>query len=302
MNSSENKTFITIKEEVLEYTFNHDIQKVFDLLKDESLQYPIMKSRRTKSIYTKGQNSYEIGAEFSFDWKFCINLEIKVLDIQTYLNYKMIKYGVTCHQYKMYYEFEYQFNRCTIENNTIFKFKICYPNEGLKTTKFDLKNSYNERMDMIKNFDQYLEKNACFYQIESIMIEEKPEKIFKIVSNWEILKKCVPEICDVLIYEGEPTKVGSVLIMKLGKQSTKLAVSKIEIEESEYIIEFKGLEHEDRYYPKQDIVFKVLKIGDESYLEFKHIYFERLCDKKLKAASKEKQKILLRLKDYLINS
>jgi len=163
-----------------------------------------------------------------------------------------------------------------------------------------------ERKDILFGMDNYLNKSVLdLYQLESIIIKTDFEKLWGIVTNWKKFQSIVPFIAEKVEYIGEPTKIGSKLLLKWPSKNVDCHLKLIAVDNEQdspkrslFMECFDGTPKA----PLQNLSISIFRINQESaFLEFKHTFLEPVKFDVIQNISQDKQKILLQLRDRLEN-
>jgi len=158
------------------------------------------------------------------------------------------------------------------------------------------------RLHVLKKFDEYLNSaKEITYQTETICLDMKRICAWSIISDWSNFKKLVPFIADEVVYDGNSHTVGSKLTLKWVKKNVEcfLKVSQVNCDKKSDVWKYAmTCIKPTPEVPNQEIHFKIIKTSESScFLEFKHIFKQRVNKEIIDIIAKDKKKILLSLKE-----
>jgi hypothetical protein len=295
---------IYVKRQSMSHMFKYDINYVWDLIKDTKKTYLVDSDLRTEAVFTMGTESYIIGSEFEYNWKGACDLKMRVVDVHETPDYKRLHLKVDLVTLKLTHDFIYHLHKVTIEKGTLLNWEFVFEGEkGIQMPRLQIETWDLEKKILIKRVDSYLAKFKPvekFKQSESIVIEYPAREVFKILSDWREFQKLVPKICDEVGYVGKPSEIGSNLTLnwtnkKKAKCELKVTKCAFDEEKNQYEYSLIMIQAEPKV-PDQEVHFKVLEIDKLSYLEFLHLYTQRLPLEVEEKISKYKIQILKSLK------
>jgi hypothetical protein len=185
-----NETF-SVKKLILCHNFSHDIDTVWNFIKDIKSTFSASKSLRTDAIFKKGQESFEIGSEFSYSFKNFYQFNIVVKEVTEKDNFRKLVWLVEPEPNLGIYDYIYELYYITVEKSCYLKWTIDFHQE-IRLNKPISETIQKERQNIINLFDSYLKQNTIennVKQIESTLVTSPAEPIFKLISSEIFLKK-----------------------------------------------------------------------------------------------------------------
>lgn len=293
-----NREFVTR----VSHKFDFHIDEVFKVMtnplffKDTS---PIFENAK----FSMGEDFLKIGSELLIDEpKFILELRIKVKDIKIDNFYKML--SVT-HTYtkpnQLNCLINYHFTWNILESSTILMAETFYE-EKHDMEKLECKNrdkGRNKFFDSIKKVLVKINKNLV--QTESIIINQRIEIVWEVISDLRNFIKHVPIIGYKVEYEGDPKEIETKVHVYFQTQDREHHMKIIQVENNpdkkEYTLKFyAGIPKS----PKQNLKFSIIKVDESSCLvDFIHVYKKCVKYYLLEKISEEKKNILNLLKNSL---
>ena len=223
MDAQQNKVTVS-------YIFNHSISNVWNVIKDVRESDKILTNIRTDLKFLNGSNSYEKGSIFRFKWRKMSLITFLVDDVIDTEEYK--KLTIKCIKtdpIDMRYVFTYHLYINTTDNNTLLVWEIFLDSSYTVSNQEELcKLEMEDLFDKIDSHLTLIIKEV--YQNESIILNVKRNKLWAIISNWNILQKIVPFIADEVVYDGVPDEVDSNLTLKWVKKNVEVYLKVNEVD------------------------------------------------------------------------
>lgn len=295
---------IWVKSQKLSHRFEYDIDRVWNFIKNVKRTQEAFSDVRSEPEFTKGSESYEVGSEYSFVWRNYLRLNFIVLGIIDEKDFKQQHLKIEVDITNVRYDFIYNFYRLTSDNSTLMKWEWIFEGEkGIKLTPKHIDAVMADRKFMIERFDKYLKESAVdLIQTESDLIPCEFKYLWKIITNWSIFKKIVPDICDECSYNDDPLKVGTILTIKKDNYICMLRVTKSEMNKEKGEADYRLISIDSKpKQPQQEICFKITEINEiNCLLIFKHVYHESIKADQLRMGSKMKKKILKKLRKVVL--
>jgi hypothetical protein len=130
---------IILKNQKLNKISKLDIDTVWNLLRDFKQIFEVFKEFRREAIFTRGNNSFEIGSEFHFTWKNLLTLYFRTIEIEDKTNYKKIIMRVyKSEPINIIYDYIYSLHRITADNTTLLIWEWIYDGEGISINPFEI--------------------------------------------------------------------------------------------------------------------------------------------------------------------
>ena len=128
--------------------------------------------------------------------------------------------------------------------------------------------------------------------------------MWEIISNRSNFRKLVPFIADEVIYEGDPNTVNTNLTLRWVNKKVEcfLKVTNVSCDKKNIIWEYSMHCYQGvPLVPDQEIKFKIIRINEDScFLEFKHVFKQKLKQNILDTITQDKKKILSKLNEKII--
>jgi hypothetical protein len=307
------------------YHFSQNIEFVWDFLKDVKKTYQVLSNLRSAATFTKGSNSYELGAEFEVTWVNYRRLYNKVEKVEESDFQKILVLQI--HSEPTYQNFKIIYNlfRVSVDDSTVFKLEFKYEGDGLRILKEEQDRITEERLEMMKRIENYL-KSFGITQFESITLNCKLKHIWKIITNWKVLFKLLPELGEECHHEPnfslEEGKTFQVFWNKEKGIISDLKIKKIIYNEQENLFEFDIFNNgsvksplvenstdneifpkdcmEIKIFPKHELKFRIIKINDNfCHLEYRHVFLDSVNRDYVNKIAESKRKMLVNLKKAL---
>ncbi len=286
----------------LSYVYNHDINKVWKGVKDVSQLGKIDPNINIEVNFLKGSCSWKKGSIYTLTSLNSYQAIVEVIQAIENEEFKLIQYKSKVilpfnHEYintvSLYYD--------SILSSTKVVHELLYEEN---TDQEFIKMMNIVRNEFLKKINDYLNNSYQFFsQEESLVLELNRKCLWEIVSNWNIFKKLVPFIADLVIYDGNPQVKGTNLRLKWLKKNIEcfLKVERVSIEKDSDIWEYSLLCYKGvPAVPEQEIIFKIVRIDKYfSFLEFKHVFKQSIKSEILESISQDKKKILQTLKEKI---
>jgi hypothetical protein len=286
----------------LSFEYNHNIKKVWKAVKDIRILGKIDPNINIEVNFLKGSCSWNKGSIYTLTSLNSYQAIVEVIQVIENQEFKLIKFKNKVllpfnHEYintvSLYYD--------TIQSSTKIVHEMLYE-ENTDVEFIKMMNVL--RAEFLKKINDYLTySNEYFSQEESFVLEINRKCLWEIVSNWNILKKLVPFIADLVIYEGSPKVKGTNLRLKWLKKNIEcfLKVERVSNEIDNDVWEYSLLCYKGvPAVPEQEIIFKILRIDKNfSFLEFKHVFKQSIKNEILESISQDKKKILQTLKEKI---
>ncbi len=172
------------------------------------------------------------GSELRFRWKNMLYIFMKIEEIIDNPNYKKIKFSC----YKVYpiemkFRVIFHFYWNTVDEITLYIHEVnCEETESILIYNFQ--NNEEERKLLCKRVEKMLyEDFQNLDQTESILIKISLNKIWSVITNWNIFKLFVPNIAEEVEYIGDGKDVGTE--MKIINKS-KNSLNQLRVVKSTY--------------------------------------------------------------------
>jgi hypothetical protein len=291
--------------------FRDEMEHVYNILKDISVTSPwvnlMEENLSTDLTFTKGENSYEVGNEFYCLWKKILRVYFRVVEMSISEDSAICRW----HVYKsdpvdIPYFFSYYFQRNTEDNSTVLQVESLFCNREFNMSRQDIEMIQEERKTMY----QILEK--CVFQCEKINLQNESigiktniMNISRILLNFKLFHKMVPIICERVDYKGEEVDEDTNIKFHWEgrvKMSIDIKIKKILRDDTRTLIIYEcsdGRQH----VPAQQVEWEVIRVDEEnSFINFRHNFTEKINKKMLDSISREKKLILQNLKKAVENS
>lgn len=281
------------------YVFNYSIERIWDTITNIETHASFYKDWLEYLIPIKGKSYKELGTTIEFCWKGRFTVELIVKEVVDTPYYKRVQlYSQKIDPLDFKYSITYHMHWNTLEKTTLFIHELKFDDEQAMTN-INAELNYKDKMTLFKYIDEYLGRSTKdLKQSESIIIDRKMEKVWKIITNWNLLRKYVPSFADTVVYEGDPLDIGTKMhVYKKGVENHLLVVkSEVSEEKCEYVLRcFKGVPNA----PKQDIQFLLAKAGNMTFLVFNQNFLQPIKHNMLNDMTKDKKFILMELKNKL---
>ena len=246
-----------------------------------------------------------MGAEFKITWNNYRSIFVRVDEVVEEEHYKRLVQNINTEPTDMEYSFVYHFYKVSIDDSTCLKLEITYEGgKGVQMKRSHMEALSQEREDMMKRFQHYFNKvyKAQCKQFESLIYDCKVKDLWKIVTNWKIFKKLVPEICEEIQHNNDNTSDNFTVVWN----KTKSKISSMKVLKSEYNENDNIYEHNLLCFnnppeiPDQELHFKIIKVNNcMCLLEYKHVFLMNVDSESLSKVSAGKKNILLKLKNSI---
>jgi hypothetical protein len=304
MEEKDTEEMLNIKYQTFVYKFNQNIEVVWDFVKDMDKTYKVLSDLRSETIFTKGNNSYEVGAEFNITWGHYRRLFSKVEEVKETDFHKMLVYEIESEPTYQKFKFIYNLFKTSVDDSTILKLEFKYEGEGLKIQKQQQEYITQERLEMMKRIENHL-NTIEHEQFESITLNCRLKHLWKVITNWKVLFKLVPKVGEECIHDNDfSLEVGKTfrVIWSLEKcLASTMKIIKVNFDETNNLFEFSLLNSsEDCKFPLQEIHFKITQINkDYCFLEYKHKFLDPVKKEYISKITESKRNMLTKLKKAL---
>jgi hypothetical protein len=285
--------------------FRDDLKNVFEILKDARITNDIVNRKIDKDTFsdiyfTKGSTSYEIGAKWSFIYRK--QLKIYVTLVECTYNKDSAHLAWYCYKTEpldIPYKYTYDLIRNTEDNTTLVKVATKFIYENIQISDKEKQQMLDDRVYAYKVIEKCVHTMAKMKtQVESISIKADFEKISELLLNLKLLQKTVPSICDKVDYEGDKISENmDVKFLWVEKVSMTVDIKIKSISQKPY---WTTLVYEcsdgSQSVPSQVVEWQAIKMEDRCFLNFTHTFKDGVNRKTLELISKDKKKILLKLK------
>lgn len=296
---------LLIKKHTNSHIFKDTIQRVWYLVRDQVKTDKIFQDFRSPVKFLKGENTYEIGNEFSFLYMKEAELVFRCDEVIEEENFKKILWKVQPNQYKIKYDFVYSLYSNTLDKSTVMIWEIIYEKEAMPIPRKLKEVDDIIRADMLGRLDYYLRKNSDnLFQIESVIINEEREKVWNIITNWSKLQKIVPTLADEVLYDGDPLSVNTKCKLQWNTKNMEFNIKVKKVlkenptDDWEYVLEcYDGRPK----VPLQELHFKLIHLPElkYTYLQFQHVFKEPLKYEMIESIIKDKKNILSSVRKHL---
>ena len=289
--------------ETLSYVYNHSISNVWNLVKDINEISKALTQLKSGIKVKTDSNSFQLETNLSTDYKHTLTLNHISKEVIDQEDNKKITFS--CNSSSLtdqIFSITYMLFVDSIDNNTLLIQEIIF-NESINTNS--LKKEISLQKEIIKKFHEYLNtKTVEIRQIESIVIDINRNCLWEIISNWSNFRKLVPFIADEVIYEGDPNTVNTNLTLRWVNKKVEcfLKVTNVSCDKKNIIWEYSMHCYQGvPLVPDQEIKFKIIRINEDScFLEFKHVFKQKLKQNILDTITQDKKKILSKLNEKII--
>jgi hypothetical protein len=280
------------------HVFTEDIEHIFSLYKTVKHFKGIHGSFIEKIDYMNSTGeSFTVGSIYSFTWKNSFPVKILIEDIvetPTVKSLQLYAYDFEPHEFK--FRITYTFHKSTTDNYTYYYFdSIFFTLQALSFHQVMLNNNDMKRLFM--NFDSYISSDAVAVdQVESIIISVTIQKLWDVITDWKTFQQRVPIIADRVEYEKGNDRVMLMKLLYKGDRDEyflKVLEYKINDYEGEYQL---LLYSSNNSFSNQEMHFKLVSLGDNCLLVFKHVFTTYVKCSMLEEFSKNKREILVMLK------
>ena len=282
------------------HIFNFPLEFVFETYLNRRSFEELSKGVVEKLDFKNGEDYKKVGTQIYFRYTY-LNSDIilTVEDIVDKKYYKRVTYLFEYIDFNLSYRMTMHFYWNSLQKNTFHITENIF--EKIEHFNYILKyNGLKEQLMFYHMFENYMKKNSKkLKQVESIQIDKSIEKVWQVVTNFNIFKKYVPQIGDVINYDGKSLEKGTKIhiYFNSGEKEHHLKVSKcIEGQNKKlYSLNFYAGKPKS---PKQELRFCLIKIDNNScFLYFEHKFFKFLKARLIHSISKEKKEILNTLKN-----
>jgi hypothetical protein len=289
------------------FEYNLDYEETWNVLKNMKITIrfcnKIKEEFSSEPMFQKGSETYELGAEFCLRWNAAILHYFRLDEIIETDYYSKVKWkAFKSIPQTIEYDFIYHLHRhkeggCILIVEIIYPNQFIMPNEEIEKANAERKLIFNVIEKCIRNKEHF----KC--QVESILIKADFKLVYNILLNMKLFNRLVPMICDKVEYEGDKLKVGTKMKFTwYGKGKGKddmvvdLSVKKITKTSSQCVLNYESSSSTSPI-PDQSIEWKATVMPDlECLLVFSHNFNEVIKKETLEAISKQKIKILRKLK------
>jgi len=283
------------------YIFKHDFKDVLETIRDFRRSASILNKLEsnfiTDIIHTKGSETWEKDAEYSYLLNRSLRIYVRVADYEETENYaRLVWHNYNTDPFLFVSIITLYFYKNFVGNYTSYVIKWNFPSE----TQIDTQKINEERYNECVWIDKELSKeNLVNTQLEKTYINASLEKIWGYVQNLGKLQKIVPLISNS-VECGEEITIGSIIKLELDESSfVKLKVVDLSTNLNFCQIEYECVESNPPT-PKQLIMWKVEKAeGNFCSVSFTHRFVENLAQHIIEKISGLKKTILLELKQKL---
>jgi hypothetical protein len=286
------------------HTFNHPIEKVFQMITNPVSYVKVFSPFMGDYKYLEGRMYTTIGTEFLYTWTKImplITFHIKVIEVADDTNYKMI--SLYCQAIKP----------ASMKFNTVYKLFRVSTNMQTQLSVRVFFNSYEsfhihecllndtEKMSIIRNMENYLAGQFELFQEEAIILEADIHKVWEVITNWKDFRRHVPEVAEEVTVEYSPDSEDNMVeVIKLKENKTEQSLKVVTKEFNGNIGVYTMITTDDIKSPPQEIIFRLLSIDCAMcYLVVRHNFYEPVPCKYIKLLSKKKKRILKTLEKSL---
>jgi hypothetical protein len=291
MEDDSQNQLIEVKELLLCHTFPHTINKVWSFIKDVKQTIVTSNTLRTEAKFIKGSSSFEEGSVFSFIIKNYYQFTAEVKKVLETEYYKKIIWQVESEPFFGRYNYIYELFHVSVDNSCFLKWTLEY-DRPRNLNKLHLDFIQTERKDLIERFDTYLNGNSLnktITQIESTLLNGKPDSIFKLISSDEFLKKLEKiskENCD----DSADKEVLDNIDFIIDPEYRVLKFEYIKSEEKLILkVEFTYEEISPIPY---EVLFEIFILENNCFFKITHTFSNIIDEKLLEKISKKKRKAL----------
>lgn len=285
---------------VTSFVYEYPINRVYEAFRDMEVHKEILKDFLQDMKFPNGKHFSDKGIKFSFTWKNIFKLNCEIVESINELNFKYYKHHITC-VWPIYlkYFLHWYFYWDSVDETTLLVVEFEMHDSSLRNV-IDENLNFEEQIIIYKKFEEYLQINTKgLEQTESILINKNVNHIWEIITNWNLFLKISPLLGEYAKFCGNQLHVGTKFKLLEKNNENYFQVKKIimnENEDREYHLEcYDGS-------PCLSIklsIFKLKNIADKlTFLEFQHIFIDSVKFNYIHRISKEKKRILAKLKKY----
>jgi hypothetical protein len=282
--------------------FKENIEFIWAFMKDFKSTSCEFKNFISPLIFIKGDNCYEIGSEFTLIWKNFLTLYIRTEEIEESTNFKKLAFLVYKTEPKNFQlRLIFNLHKVTYDNSTLLNWEIVYPNEEREIKLTTYEKLKLDCMDFLNSFEEILNtKSSVVRQTESTQIKCDAKRLWKVLTQWQVLKKIAPTICDELECDNEILTVGDQIKLKFYKNKLECILKVISMESTErkFILKLFCGESSPKI-SNQDLIFEVFKINENNcFIVFTHCFHEFQTSGSMEKLAQLKKECLSSLKGF----
>jgi len=288
-----------------EYCFSEKFEIVWNSVKNVSnnnrMTNKLFKGVVGEPIFEKGYYSYELGAQFYFNYRQIFDIHMKTIYSEKTDDFACIKWECrldpsnTLYDMIFYFQSENDGLKCNFKLEALYKTYRNF-NPGEK------ENIQKENYLIWSNIEKCIqEEKISKVQKEIIKISTTNiESISEFLLNLKEFHKNIPMCCDSVDYSGDILEMGSKVTLEwIVKQNLKvfLLVTKIEKRKDFFSLVYEST-GSTLPVPPQIVEWRVYKLPEigEFVVEFIHHYNDSIHEDALKSIAKNKLDILSKLK------
>lgn len=271
------KRKIKVKKQTVSHIFKHDIDKVFNFLKDfEEHLKPIEQFCGDFQTH-RGGKTYEKNTLFSFISKHQIRMYVETEDIyetdsERILSLKVVK----SEPFNLEFKIRFRCYRITENNYTLFLWDFIYY-IPLEIKRDEINNNNCDRIKIIKLWEEYLMKKYGSFskETQTIIINSTFKRVLHALLNCNIFLKLIPNQIIKYTLDGEFHKEGTNIFLSCkGNKEIHLKVDKSvynrDLKEYEFSVEvMDNMTNMKKVCNK--IAYKISKIQDKmTFMIFDH--------------------------------
>ena len=291
----------SVKKLILCHNFSQDITTVWNLIKDIKSTFSASNSVRTDAIFKKGQQSFEIGSEFSYSFKNFYQFNIEVKEVTEKDHYRKLVWLVEPEPNLGMYDYIYELFYISVDKSCFLKWTIDFHLET-RLNKPILEKIQQERQNIINLFDSYLKQNTIknkVTQIESTLVTGPAEPIFKLISSEKFLKKFEN------ISKEESGQIITQINENKGDKGDYFTNDKnLQLPLLYKVINSEYIKNEEKLILKveytfgeisllpYEVLFELFKLESRCFFKITHFFNENIDSKILEWISKKKRKAL----------
>jgi hypothetical protein len=287
-----------------EYCFKEKFETVWNSVKNVSnnnrMTNKLFKGVVGEPIFEKGNYSYELGAEFHYNYRKIFDIHMKTIYIEKTYDYACIKWECRLDPSDTLYDMIFHFKsendglKCNFKLEALYKTYRNF-NPGEK------ENIQKENFLIWSNIEKCIqEEKISKVQKEKIKISNTNiESICELLLNLREFQKNIPMCCDFIHYSGGLLEVGSKVTLEWTvnqKLKVFLLVTRIEKKNDFFSLVYEST-GSTLPIPPQIIEWQVQKLSeDECVVKFIHYYKDSVHEDALASIAKNKIDILSKLK------
>ena len=288
------------------YHYNHDIERVWSIIKNCEILFILSNKGHYPCINIKGKNTWKIGNTFKGnlfgEYPFIARVE-KIVNIP---EIKEIKWLFNCLNDNSYFFIRIRLYKVTEDNSTVL----------LKETKSEtLLNNFEKKKydfnfaESFKTLDEILETETInLLRYESGIIKGKIQDIYNVLFDYNKIAAIAPNnniIPNINIKDlklGEKKQVSIIKNEEVKTCDVILRCKDINPGWNKWILVFEVSGGEQSRIPKHISLFQLTKINnDECQFIMLTKYYEPICCQEFNEFTKKKKYLIKSLKDYFEN-